>query len=109
MRMTRQILNQAADLIERNGKAEGAFAETQPGVPLADQKMCALGAIGYAACEMPINYGRKAVDALRRHLALDAVCTDSGLSAATVADWSDWSDDRTVIEGLRGAANAIEQ
>lgn len=98
---TAAILDEAADIIERNGHCKGFYYETTVDLAPAECPVCPLGAIGLAmGATNPKTdraFGSPAEVALERYL-----------DVATVADWND-DPDRTVdevIAALRGAARA---
>jgi hypothetical protein len=105
--VTADILDRAADIIERNGLHKGSFCDDGPGAKAKIPQgwaCCSYGAINIAANgERPwqaSDGGEAAYRALVKHLGISDGHND------TVADWSDHPD-RTVAEviaALRGAA-----
>jgi hypothetical protein len=121
----KQVLNEAANHIERNGKAKGSFAATAQDTPgaisfpdIADvwkrSKMCALGAISYAAGGNPNGTfpvppeERQALRALGNTPRAGAFgSTLVGIDELGIADWSDSSDAETVVAILREVAATL--
>lgn len=100
------ILDEAANIIERNGWWQHFYHDPGSHLPMIDCAVCARGAINLAANRRapnrPTKKSNNALSALERYLGI------SGQSPNSVADWND-EPDRTaeqVIAALRGAARA---
>lgn len=98
---TAAILDEAANVIERNGWTQGFYYDLSVDLPPAECPVCPLGAIGLAmGATNPKTdraFGSPAEVALEQYLDI-----------VTVADWND-DPERTVTEviaALRGAARA---
>lgn len=98
---TADILDEAANVIERNGHCKGFYYDLSVDLPPAECPVCPLGAINLAMGNPNPKtdrvFGSPAEVAMERYL-----------DAASVADWND-DPDRTaeqVIAALRGAARA---
>lgn len=131
MKTTREILIEAAELIERNGKAEGAFVWEVPGIPWANSPMCAVGAIREATgwhakcpagkCLAEDSYQssyaewltvrNRAYRVLVDHLLTNALAYEPSRnrreSIGIIVDWSDNHDAATVVSELRAAAGEL--
>lgn len=98
------ILERAADEMQRRGKCAGDFSDDRG-------RVCAHGAIGLACgipiglvqCRWPSGAGQSATQALTAFV--PPVPEDCWLSA--VAQWSDTNDAPTVIAGLRAVAATL--
>lgn len=100
------VLDGAADIIERNGWWRQYYYDPGSQLPMRDCAVCARGAINLAANGKNPNrlsdVGQDALRALERYLGI------SGEYPHSVADWND-KPGRTaeeVIAALRGAAAA---
>lgn len=103
---TAAVLDEAANIIERNGLHKGSFGANHGRNIGREQPCCAYGAINLAAGgDSPRRWsltGEAAYDAVTRHLGLSDGPGDC------LADWSDHPG-RTageVVAALRGAARA---
>lgn len=116
---TSNILDKAADEIERRGWHQGGFISEPNNGGMATCKVCALGAIILAAGERPsgliLALRGRAVDAaatLAKHLALqvdsDEIFEHQGLIQAVGNEWNDNAAQTAeqVIDALRDAAAA---
>lgn len=100
------VLDRAADLIERNGWWQNFYYDLGTDLPKRECAVCARGAINLAANgrtpDRLSDVGQNALSALERYLGI------SGDHPHSVADWND-APERTakeVIAALRGAAAA---
>jgi hypothetical protein len=98
---TADILDEAANVIERNGWHRGFYYDRSVHLPPAECPVCALGAVNVAMGSVdpvrPAEIGSPAEVALERYLGV-----------ASVADWNDDPDRiaAEVITALRDAAQA---
>ncbi|MFD1547104.1 DUF6197 family protein [Nonomuraea guangzhouensis] len=106
------ILAQAADLIERNGLAHGAYDGRQHGLKVQNAPICTLGAIAIAVGAEA--YAWDNADLWKRELATAAVAVDTLLdflgfdleetSDETLSSWNDTHSAIAVVHELRAAA-----
>lgn len=106
------ILARAADVIECNGLAHGAYYRRQSGLKAQNAPVCTLGAIAVAAGAEP--YAWEEADLWRGELASAVVAIETlldflGLDPEeardeTLGSWNDSHSAVTVICGLRAAA-----
>lgn len=112
---TAEILDQAADVIERNGWTQVAFSETDPDTiytTTRDCPVCALGAMNVAAgLEPDAEPDERPVGAYRafaEHLGL-SVDADRGVIGFSTSIGEDWNDAKgrtaeQVVTELRACA-----
>jgi hypothetical protein len=99
-------LRASADVIDRNGWAQGEYAERQEGKPVETWPVCALGAVNVATSGHPLGGGDWGT--IQRF-----ILTKETLSAhvgQSVIDWND-TPGRTaeqVTEAFRACADLIE-
>ncbi|MDP4511819.1 DUF6197 family protein [Nonomuraea turcica] len=106
------ILSRAADVIERNGLAHGAYHRRQRNLKSHDAPVCTLGAIAIAVGAEP--HAWEEADFWKRELATAAVAIDAlldflGFDAEetpdeTLGSWNDAHSAVAVIRELRAAA-----
>lgn len=106
MNNTPDVLDRAADIIERNGWWQNFYCDLGSSLPKRDCAVCARGAINLAANgrtpDRLSKVGEAALQALERYLGISGEYPDS------VADWNDHPG-RTaeeVVAALRGTAAA---
>lgn len=100
------VLDEAANIIRRNGHHKGSFCDPNAKAPHRDRACCAYGAVNLAANQRTpqklSDIGDLAHDALCAHIGI------SGMEGDSLADWNDAAE-RTaaeVIAALEGAAAA---
>jgi hypothetical protein len=113
----KQVLNEAADHIERNGKSVGTYFHDPGRNPIdwaprriewANVPMCALGAISYKTNGRPVQgiyvdiVELEAIGALTLQIGINT--TTAPDARDVVANWSDRNSVTTVVDGLREAA-----
>ncbi len=99
---TWEVLERAADEMERRGKAFGLYVDS-------DSSVCTIGAIAVAmGFVITVENNADAANALHRDgcAALCAMRTITG--PETVMSWSDANDAPTVIAGLRAVAASLK-
>lgn len=110
-----QILNLAADLIDRNGKANGSFITNYGGTykPVGQCRMCPLGAIGYVTTGDVHGY-REEASAGAVRLLMDSLGVERWGSwenerrdaIVVIGDWSDGNSKDDVVARLREVASS---
>jgi hypothetical protein len=103
-----EALNAAADLIERNGLAVGAFVRRVSGLQLKECSMCTLGALGFVVAGTPAAVLRLLDSEAETLLATceQAICEHINAENG-VADWSDSTPQDEVVATLRYVADEL--
>jgi hypothetical protein len=105
--LTSEILDKAADVIERNGWHRGGFIQITPGVAPAASPCCAMAAINIAEGDDPyVGLIYPAHEAMANHLALDVSEWDPHEESYPLGQWNDLVAETAeqVIAELRAAA-----
>lgn len=104
---TSEILDKAADVIERNGWYQGGFVQVERGRAPAESPCCVMGAINIAEGDDPLSsIISAAMEALAEHLGVDLDAWDPDCEDYPLGQWNDKVAESAgeAIGALRAAA-----